>query len=122
MVDCGWKKGLHQGSSPAGRGGWEGELLAVDSEEGKQLGAHTPLKATTEGGRETSPYATAPQPGDGAEGETSVNGSLQLTTQQLPTLAPEEVRQSASMNPTADLCNALQRKTTSSLQQSNMAS
>lgn len=93
----------------------------MDLEEGKQLGAHSPLKATTGGGRETSPYATAPQPGDGADCETSVNGGLQLTTQQLPTLAPEEVRQSASMNPTADLCNALQRKTTYSLQHPNKA-
>lgn len=52
---------------------------------------------------------------------TSVNGGLQLMTQQLPTLAPEEVQQSASMDPTPDLCKALQRKTTYRLQQPNEA-
>lgn len=83
---------------------------------------HTPpLKKTTGGGGETSPYVTALQPGDGAESETSVSGGLQLMTQQLPKLAPEEVWQSASMDPAPDLCNALQGKTAYSLQQPNKA-
>lgn len=62
----------------------------------KMVGITHPFKDNNKGWQgDITIYATAPQTGDGAEGETSVNGSHQLTTQQLPTLAPEEVQKSA---------------------------
>lgn len=82
---------------------------------------HTPLSRRLRGWQEDFPNPVAPQPGDSAEGETLVNGGLQPTIQQLPTLAMEEAQQSASMDPKPDPCNVLQRKTNYSLQQPNKA-
>lgn len=104
-----WSKdpGRHEGTRQSGSD-WQRRVCGEQWEEAEKASCLLGLGRKDEGwrgkkndfrgaagcGRETSPYATTPPIGRcaGAGAKTSVNPDLQMTTLQLPTSAPEEVR------------------------------